>query len=71
MSTEENKKVVLRWIEDGWHKKNWLNVIDELHAPDYVGHSSVPRDGSSGASPSSPGGRHPGVHHVARFEGLA
>lgn len=38
MSTEENKKVVIRWIEEGWHKKNWLNVIDELHAPDYVGH---------------------------------
>jgi predicted ester cyclase len=37
MSTEENKKVVLRWIEQAWEKKN-LDVIDELHAPDYVGH---------------------------------
>jgi steroid delta-isomerase-like uncharacterized protein len=37
MSTEENKKVVLRWIEQAWEKKN-VDVIDELHAPDYVGH---------------------------------
>jgi steroid delta-isomerase-like uncharacterized protein len=37
MFTEDNKKVVLRWIAEGWDKKN-LNVIDELHAPDYVGH---------------------------------
>ncbi|HYU56912.1 MAG TPA: ester cyclase [Actinomycetota bacterium] len=37
MSTEENKKVVLRWIEQAWEKKN-VDVIDELHALDYVGH---------------------------------
>lgn len=37
MSTEENKKLVLRWIEEAWEKKN-LDIIDELHAPDYVGH---------------------------------
>ncbi|HEV8647870.1 MAG TPA: ester cyclase [Actinomycetes bacterium] len=37
MSTEENKKVVLRWIAEAWEKKN-LGVIDELHAPDYVGY---------------------------------
>jgi len=37
MSTEENKRLVLRWIEEAWGKKN-LDIIDELHAPDYVGH---------------------------------
>jgi predicted ester cyclase len=37
MSTEENKKLVLRWREQAYEKKN-LNVIDGLHAPDYVGH---------------------------------
>jgi steroid delta-isomerase-like uncharacterized protein len=36
MSTEQNKKVVLRWREER-NKGNW-NIIDELHAPDYVGH---------------------------------
>ncbi len=37
MSTEENKKVVLRWIEQAWEKRD-VDIIDELHAPDYVGH---------------------------------
>jgi predicted ester cyclase len=37
MSTGENKQLVLRWREQAYEKKN-LNVIDELHAPDYVGH---------------------------------
>ncbi|HYU92418.1 MAG TPA: ester cyclase [Actinomycetota bacterium] len=37
MSTEENKQLVLRWREQAYEKKN-LNVIDELHAPGYVGH---------------------------------
>jgi predicted SnoaL-like aldol condensation-catalyzing enzyme len=36
LSTEQNKKVVLRWREER-NKGNW-NIIDELHAPDYVGH---------------------------------
>jgi predicted ester cyclase len=39
MSTEENKQVVLRWREEIWNKRN-VNIIDELHAPDYVGHYS-------------------------------
>jgi predicted SnoaL-like aldol condensation-catalyzing enzyme len=38
MSREQNKKVVLRWREER-NKGNW-NIIDELHAPDYVGHMS-------------------------------
>jgi predicted ester cyclase len=37
MSTEENKQLVLRWKEQAYERKN-LNVSDELHAPDYVGH---------------------------------
>jgi predicted SnoaL-like aldol condensation-catalyzing enzyme len=36
MSSEQNKKVVLRWREER-NKGNW-NIIDELHAPGYVGH---------------------------------
>lgn len=39
MSTEQNKKVVLRWREEIWDKRN-VNIIDELHATDYVGHYS-------------------------------
>ena len=39
MSTEENKQLVLRWREEIWNKRN-VNIIDELHAPDYVGHYS-------------------------------
>ena len=38
MSTEENKGVVLRWPrEELWEKRN-LGVVDDLAAPDYVGH---------------------------------
>jgi steroid delta-isomerase-like uncharacterized protein len=37
MPTEENKKVVRRWMEEAWDKKN-VDIIDELHATDYVGH---------------------------------
>jgi predicted ester cyclase len=37
MSTEENKQLVLRWKEELWDKSN-LNVVDELCAPEYVGH---------------------------------
>jgi predicted ester cyclase len=39
MSTEHNKQVVLRWREEIWNKRN-VNIIDELHAPDFVGHYS-------------------------------
>jgi predicted ester cyclase len=37
MSTEENKQLVLHWKEELWDKSN-LNVVDELCAPEYVGH---------------------------------
>ena len=33
MSPEQNKKVVLRWREEIWNKRN-VNIIDKLHAPD-------------------------------------
>jgi predicted ester cyclase len=39
MSIEQNKDVVLRWREQIWNKRN-LDIIDELHAPGYVGHYS-------------------------------
>jgi len=34
---KRTRQVVLRWIEQAWERKN-LDIIDELHAPDYVGH---------------------------------
>ena len=37
MSTEENKTNVARWREEIWNNRN-VSVIDELAAPDYVGH---------------------------------
>lgn len=37
MSTEQNKTVVRRWIEEGWNKGN-LAVIDEVYAADVVQH---------------------------------
>jgi predicted ester cyclase len=37
VSTERNKQLVLRWREEIYDKGN-LNIVDELHAPDYVGH---------------------------------
>ncbi len=39
MSTEHNKQLVLRWKEEIWNKRN-VNIVDELYAPDYVGHMS-------------------------------
>lgn len=37
MSTEVNKANVIRWREEIWNNRN-LSVIDELAAPEYVGH---------------------------------
>jgi predicted ester cyclase len=37
MSTEQNKQLVLRWKEEIWNNRN-VNIIDELYAPDYIGH---------------------------------
>jgi predicted ester cyclase len=44
MSTDENKQLVLRWKEEIWNRRN-LGIIDELFAPDYVGHvAGLPGD---------------------------
>ena len=37
ISTQQNKQIVLRWREEIWNKRN-VNIIDELHAPHFVGH---------------------------------
>ena len=39
MSTEENKAVARRLLEEGFNQKNWA-VFDELYAPDVVVHNS-------------------------------
>ena len=39
MSTEENKAIVRRWMEECYNQGN-LAVADELIAPDYVNHSA-------------------------------
>lgn len=37
MSTEDNKKLVLRWREEVWSgNKHDLNLIDEFYAPDCI-----------------------------------
>ena len=41
MSTEQNKSVVRRWIEEGWNKGN-LAVIDQVYIPNYVQHEPAP-----------------------------
>ena len=39
MSTEENKALARRLIEEAWNQGN-LSVLDELMQPDYAGHHS-------------------------------
>jgi steroid delta-isomerase-like uncharacterized protein len=41
MSTEQNKSIVRRWIEEGWNKGN-LDVIDQVYAPNYIQHEPAP-----------------------------
>jgi steroid delta-isomerase-like uncharacterized protein len=41
MSTEQNKSIVRRWVEEGWNKGNPA-VADQLYAPDYVQHEPAP-----------------------------
>jgi steroid delta-isomerase-like uncharacterized protein len=38
MSTEDNKSLVRRGIEEVWNQKN-LAIVDELGAPDYISHN--------------------------------
>jgi steroid delta-isomerase-like uncharacterized protein len=37
LSTERNKAIIRRWIEDGWNNQN-LVLIDEIYAPDVLQH---------------------------------
>jgi len=39
MSTEENKRNVIRWRVEIWNKRN-LNIVDELAIPDYIYHQA-------------------------------
>ena len=48
MSTEENKALARRLIEEAWNQGN-LATVDELMAPDHVGHHSL--------VPNQPGSR--------------
>jgi steroid delta-isomerase-like uncharacterized protein len=41
MSTEQNKSIVRRWIEDGWNRGN-LAVVDQLYTVTFVQHESSP-----------------------------
>ncbi len=41
MSVEENKALVRREIDEGWHKGN-LRVVDDIYAADFVDHSPFP-----------------------------
>ncbi len=45
MSTEDNKRIIRRFVEEGLNKKN-ASLIDEVYSADYVGHDPdrpVPR----------------------------
>ncbi len=37
MSTEDNKAIIRRWVEEGWNKGN-LAVVDEVYAANVVQH---------------------------------
>ena len=41
MTTEENKAVFRRFIEEVWHKKD-LDAIAGFYGPDFVDHVSLP-----------------------------
>jgi len=45
MSTEQNKTLVKTLMEEVWHKRN-VAAIDEIFAPEYVGHG-IDHPGSS------------------------
>ncbi|HWZ19481.1 MAG TPA: ester cyclase, partial [Ktedonobacteraceae bacterium] len=40
MSTDDNKALARRLIEEAWNQGN-LTTVDELLAPDHVGHHSL------------------------------
>jgi len=46
MSTEEDKAIQRRWIEEGWNKHD-LDLVDELFDADFVMHSPRSPEGVS------------------------
>ncbi len=42
MTADELRRLVNRWIEDGWQKGREA-VVDELHAPEFVDHDAAGR----------------------------
>ena len=40
MSTEDNKALIRRFVEEGWNQKN-LALFDELNAPNFVHHNAL------------------------------
>ena len=41
MSTEQNKSIVRRWVEEGWNKRN-TSLIDQLFTPNFYQHETGP-----------------------------
>ena len=41
MSTEQNKSIVRRWVEEGWNKRNTA-LIDELFTSNFYQHETGP-----------------------------
>ena len=41
MSTEQNKSIVRRWVEEGWNKGNTA-LIDQLYTINFVQHEPAP-----------------------------
>jgi len=41
MSTEQNKSIVRRWVEEGWNKQN-ATLIDQLFTPNFYQHETGP-----------------------------
>jgi predicted ester cyclase len=41
-SSEEIRRLVIRWIEEGWQRGR-DGVVDELHAPEFVDHDAAGR----------------------------
>ena len=43
--TKNLKSIAERWMIEGWQKGN-VQMVDELHAPDFVDHAAAGRDSS-------------------------
>ena len=41
MSTEQNKSIVRRWVEEGWNKGN-MAIVDQIYAPNFTQHEPAP-----------------------------